>query len=196
MTPAGLLLFFTLTHAVTAPPLTDAERARLEAGDVVIHDAKPTGGSGVAVVAMGVVDAPSPEVFPVVRDCQHFSRFMPKVKSSALLEEDGRSLCHTELSMPFPLSNLWSDTAFVVREEPRGHFTREWSLVRGTFTHNTGAYSVVPWGDGTKSLVVYALDSNPKVPVPDALLRSAQTGSLPQVFAAIRRRVVELKAAR
>lgn len=188
-----LLVLLLAAAPVTAPVLTDAEARKLDAGEMVLRQVTPTDGKGIGVLAMGVVDARSEEVWPVVRDCQHFSRFMPRTKHSALLEEDGRTLCHVELAMPFPLANLWSDSSFEVREGPRGHFRREWALVRGTYTHNSGSYVVVPWGDGSKTLVVYALDSNPRVMIPDALLRSAQTGSLPEVFNAIRRRVVALR---
>jgi hypothetical protein len=52
----------------------------------------------------------------------------------------------------------------------------------------------VPWGDGTRALVRYTIDSDPGLLLPDALIRSAQTGSLPEVFVAIRKRVVELRA--
>jgi hypothetical protein len=50
----------------------------------------------------------------------------------------------------------------------------------------------MPWGaDGKKSLLVYWLDVDPKVMVPDAIIRRAQTGSLPDVFEAVRKRVAQ-----
>ena len=54
---------------------------------------------------------------------------------------------------------------------------------------------MMPWGDdGKKTLVIYAIDSDPIILIPDGILRSAQTGSLPEVFAAIRKRVVAMRA--
>jgi hypothetical protein len=56
---------------------------------------------------------------------------------------------------------------------------------------------VLPWGaDGKKSLAVYLIDSDPTMLVPDAILRAAQTGSLPEVFNGVRKRVVALRAQR
>lgn len=183
-----------LAQPIQAPPLTQAETRQLEAGETVIHEARPTDNKGIGVRAFGLIDAPSAEVWPVLRDCQHFSLFMPRTKESSIKEEEGGPLCHVELRLPFPLMNLWSDTRSVHREEPAGHFLRAWTLVRGTYRRNNGSWSIVPWGaEGKKSLVVYFIDSDPSILIPDAILRSAQTGSLPDVFAAIRKRVVAVR---
>jgi hypothetical protein len=179
---------------VVVPSFTEAETKKLEAGECVVHEVKPTDNKGIGVESFGVIDAPSTEVWPVLRDCAHFSKFMPRTKTSAMKEEEGVPLCHVELSLPFPLMNLWSDTKSVQREEPAGHYHRAWTLVRGTYRRNSGSWSIVPWGpEGKKSLVVYAIDSDPIILVPDGILRSAQTGSLPEVFSAIRKRVVAVR---
>jgi len=194
----ALLLTVALSAVASAQPipfpvLNDAETKKLEAGGVVVHDVVPTDNRGIGVEALGLIEAPSQEVWPVLRDCQHFATFMPRTKASAMNVEDGVPLCHVELRLPFPLTDLWSDTKSVQREEPSGHFHRAWTLVRGTYHRNSGSWTVIPWSDGKKTLVVYAIDSDPKMIVPDAILRSAQTGSLPDVFASIRKRVVALR---
>jgi hypothetical protein len=183
-----------LAHPVAVPAFTEAETKKLEAGECVVHEVKPTDNKGIGVESFGVIDAPSTEVWPVLRDCAHFAKFMPRTKTSAMNVEDGVPLCHVELNLPWPLMNLWSDTKSVQREEPAGHFHRAWTLVRGTYRRNSGSWSIVPWGpDGKKSLVTYAIDSDPIILVPDGILRSAQTGSLPEVFQSIRKRVVALR---
>lgn len=189
-----LISGFALAQPVEAPPLSSAETKKLEAGETVIHEVTPTDNKGIGVQSFGLVDAPSAEVWPVLRDCQHFSLFMPRTKVSSVLEEAGVPLCHVELRLPFPLANLWSDTRSIHREEPAGHFHRAWTLVRGTYRRNSGSWSIIPWGsEGKKSLVVYAIDSDPAVLIPDGILRSAQAGSLPEVFAAIRKRVLAVR---
>lgn len=182
-----------LAEPVPFPKLSEKETKKLEANEVVVRDLKPTDNKGVAAEALGLIDAPTSEVWPVLRDCQHFMHFMPKTKKSELLDESGVKLCHVELRLPFPLTDLWSDTKSTVREEPEGHFLRAWTLVRGTYHRNNGSWHILPWGDGKKTLVVYTIDSDPKMIVPDALIRSAQTGSLPDVFVAIRKRVVDVR---
>lgn len=178
---------------VTAPTLSEADKKKLEANEVVVHEKKPTDNRGVSAVAMGVIDAPPELVWPVVRDCEHFSKFLPSTKASARKEENGESLCFDEIELPFPLTNLWADTKSVVRDEPEGHFQREWSLVRGTYRRNRGSWTVVPWGaEGKKSLAIYFIDSDPSLAVPDFILKAAQTGSLPQVISGVRKRVAAL----
>ena len=189
-----LLSGFAVAQPVLAPPLTEAETKKLEAGETVIHEVKPTDNKGIGVESFGIIDAPSLEVWPVLRDCQHFSLFMPRTKDSSVKEEAGGPLCHVELRLPFPLANLWSDTKSVHREEPAGHFHRAWTLVRGTYRRNSGSWSLIPWGaEGKKTLVVYAIDTDPAILIPDGILRAAQTGSLPEVFTAIRKRVVSVR---
>ena len=179
---------------VEAPALTDAEKKELEAGEVVVHELKPTDGKGVCGRAMGVIDAPSTEVWPIARDCEHFSKFLPETKASKRTVVDGEVVCFDELRLPFPLTNLWAETKTVAREEPAGHFHRDWSFVKGTYKRNKGAWTVVPWGEAKdKSLVIYYVDSDPAMLVPDFILRSAQVGSLPKIFTGIRKRLKDLR---
>jgi ribosome-associated toxin RatA of RatAB toxin-antitoxin module len=197
--PALLLLFCAsaaLAEPVAFPALTAEERQLLERRGVVIRERTPTDNRGIGAESMALVEAPTSEVWPVVRDCEHFSRFMPNTKASARKEENGESLCFDEIALPFPLPNLWADTRSKVTEEPQGHFMRAWSLVRGNYNRDSGAWKVLPWGpEGKQSLVVYVIDSDPAMVLPDAILRAAQTGSLPEVFKAIRKRVYSLRAA-
>ncbi|MFO0598107.1 MAG: SRPBCC family protein [Myxococcaceae bacterium] len=188
------LATFARAEPVPFPKLSEKETKKLDSNEIVVREIKPTDNKGVGAESLGVIDAPTSEVWPVLRDCALFEKFMPKMKKSAILEENGERLCHTELKLPFPLTDLWSDTRSVIREEPEGHYLRSWTLVRGTYHRNSGSWHVLPWGeDKKKTLVVYTIDSDPKMMVPDALIRSAQTGSLPDVFAAIRKRVVSLR---
>jgi hypothetical protein len=183
-----------LADQVTVPALTDAEKKKLTEGGVVLHEQKPTDNRGVAGEAFGVVDAAPAEVWPVVRDCEHFSQFLPSTKKSWRKGEGADAICFDEIELPFPLTNLWAETKSVARFEPANHFQREWSFVKGTYRRNKGSWRVVPWGaEGTKSLVIYAVDSDPSMLVPDFILRSAQMGSIPKLFEGVRKRVVLLR---
>ncbi|MBE2252531.1 MAG: hypothetical protein IAE78_23565 [Myxococcus sp.] len=193
---ALLLSLSALAQPVSGPQLTEAELKKLGAGEVAIRETAPTGGKGVGAMAFGVVDATSDEVWPVLRDCQHFWQFMPRTKKSWVKDEAGVGhICHVELSMPFPLPDLWSDTVAQIREEPKGHYLRAWTLVRGSYHRNNGSWTIVPWGDGKQSLVVYAIDTDPKMAVPDPLIRMGQAGSLPEVISQIRKRVATVRVA-
>jgi ribosome-associated toxin RatA of RatAB toxin-antitoxin module len=177
-----------------APALSADEQKLLEKGEVLVRRLEPAGGKGVAVLAVGVVDAKPPEVWPVVRDCQHFKDFMPRTKHSELREEAGATLCRVELSMPFPLKDLWSETKSTLNEAPP-RFRRDWTLVHGTSLRNDGSWTLLPRADGAKTLLVYRIDTQPDSMVPDGLARAAQTKSLPDMMAAVRKRVATLRSA-
>lgn len=180
---------------VAAPKLSDAEKKQVEASGILVRERTPTDNRGVSAEAIGVVDAPPDEVWPVVRDCEHFSKFLPSTKASSKKVEQGAWVCFDEISLPFPLTNLWADTRSISDETPGGPYHRTWTLVRGTYRRNQGSWSVLPWGsEGKQSLVVYLIDSDPSMAVPDFLLKSAQTGSMPEVIAAVRKRVLALRS--
>lgn len=191
---AGLVV--VLAQPVMAPHLTEVEQKQLQSGTVLTREVTPTGNRGVGAMAIGLVDAPTDEVWPILRDCQHFWQFMPRTKKSWVREEEGVGrICHVELVLPFPLPQLWSDTVSVTREEPAQHYVRSWSMVRGNYRRNDGAWVLVPTEGGSKSIVVYSIDSDPIMAVPDALIRLGQASTLPEVIVQIRKRVQSLRSA-
>ncbi|MCB9535545.1 MAG: hypothetical protein H6704_04705 [Myxococcales bacterium] len=188
----ALPLLLAPLFAQATPKLSGDAKATLTKGEVIVERLDPTGGTGVAARAMGVVDAAPAKVWPVVRDCEHFAKFMPRTKMSALISRKGTdSVCKVEIEMPFPFDNLWSVVRSSERETEGGGFQRVWTLMKGTYKRNNGRWSVYPW-EGDKSLLVYEIDVDPDMAIPDAIIRSAQTGSLPDVFEAVRKRVKAL----
>jgi len=176
---------------LAALPAFDAEqRAALERGEVLIEKLEPTGGDGVSARVVGVVSAPPERVFPIVDDCSRFHEFMPRTKrSEERYRTERTSKCYVEISMPFPLKDLWAET-LVTREPPsEGVWRREWKLHKGSYRRNSGSWTLYPWGEGgRKTLAVYVMDAAPNVPIPDALARAAQSSSLPDLYEAIRAR--------
>lgn len=172
------------------PPMSKGQKMLLDKGDVIV---KPLDrDNGVAARAMGIVDAPPAKVWPVVRDCEHFSKFMPRTKASSLISRAGnKAVCKVEISMPIPFSNLWSivDSVETVKGD---NFKREWNLKEGTYKRNKGSWELYPWAGGKKTLLIYFVDADPKIAIPDGIIKSAQTGSLPDMYEAVRKRVKSL----
>jgi hypothetical protein len=190
---AILLLFAGSAYA--SPKLSADQIATIESGEVVVVPKSPTGGEGVAAMSYGLVEAPIARVWPVVRDCQHFHKFMPRTAKSELRERNGDVMkCYFKLDMPFPFSDMWSLVTSKITRTPDGAFHRRWSLIEGTYSRNEGQWSAYPWGtDGKKTLLVYTIDVDPQVSMPDFIIRKAQTGTLPDVYDAIRKRVRTLR---
>ena len=181
---------FIVTAAHANPQFSADEEQRLIDGDFIINKMKPTGGSGVAFRAFALVSLPVAQVWPVVRDCQYFKDFMPRTKKSELRQKQGQTaVCFVEVSMPFPFKNLWSNVKSVESKDEMGGHTRRWTLIDGTYQHNTGRWTVAPWKDNAStSLLIYEVDVNPNVALPSFIIQKAQTGTLPGLFDAIRKR--------
>lgn len=185
-----LALFGGVAHA-DIPFFNPLQKKLLEQGKVLVTPTKPTDDSGVAAYAVAVIKAPVAKVWPVVRDCQHFKKFMPRTKVSKLISRNGnKAVCFMEISMPFPLSNLHSEVDSIETELAGGGFKRSWKLRKGNYKRNSGSWALHPWEQNKDwTLIVYRIDVDPDMVIPDAILRKAQTGSLPDVFKAIRKRV-------
>ena len=192
MTRVLAFLFLLISmDAIGAPALSDEQRAEVAAGRVLVIPAATVDDRGVAARAYGIVPSPPSAVWPVVRDCHLYSQFMPRTVRSEVSERQGdRMRCFTEVEMPFPFSNLSALVQSTNRRTADGGFHRAWELIRGDYHRNSGQWSVYPWGGrGEKSLLVYQVSVDPKVSIPNFIIRKAQTGALPDVFEAIRLRV-------
>jgi ribosome-associated toxin RatA of RatAB toxin-antitoxin module len=172
-------------------------REALRAGEVVYIEQEPAGGKGVALTSCSLVDAPAAQVWPVLRDCENYERFLPGVERSALENRSGNvAWCEARIDLPFPLGELHSVERAVESELAGGGFERRWSLARGTYRRLEGSWTLLPWPeDPQRTLAVYQLDMDPETVVPDFLLRRAQSAAAPGVFAAIRERVRSCRGA-
>lgn len=186
-----MISLLTLATIAALPNFNAADKAKLEQGEVLIKSLEPTGGDGMAVKAAAVIPYPPDKVFPTIDKCAEFHEFMPRTeKSEERARIDNYSICFVEIDMPFPLSNLWAETDVRRKKNDDGSYRRWWSLRKGTYNRNDGSWTLYPW-PGNKTLAVYQIDVDPQVPIPDAISRSAQSGSLPDLFVAIAERVAK-----
>ncbi len=196
----GFLLALVATGAAADPPLRlgapaalaldDGSQARLEAGEILVEELEPTGGSGLATRALGVVAAPPARVWPVVRDCHRFAEFMPRMKRSERRRtQDGQPTCFLVVDLPFPLADVKSEVGYVLERVPGEGFRRRWFHLSGDYHHNSGSWTALPWGEeGSRTLLVYHSEARPKRALPDFVIRSARRRQLPQTFQAIEAR--------
>lgn len=184
---AGSLIALVVALAAADPSLvTDADRLRLDRGEVLVAGAADMNGVPTSV-ARAVIDAPPEKVWPLVWDCSRFARTMPLIAESELVEHTGNTtVCRVVTDLPFPLPDLTSVSRAVLEVEPGVRWRRSWKLIDGDYSVNQGSFTLVPWGAG-KTLAVYQIAARPKVPVPDALLAKAQTDRLPELMARLRK---------
>lgn len=184
--------------APLAPPaLAEDDRTRLDAGEVVIRDLPPTDADGIGVLLMGLVDATPDQVWAVMADCEEQDEFIPRIRHAAVRDRDGDShTCDLVVDLPAPLGELRTATRHHVRRLPDGGHQRRWDLLPGDWDYlrNSGSWTVHPYQDGPRSLLVARMDLLPKSVLPVWILRAAQVRQAPETFAAIRARVRERRS--
>lgn len=183
-----IALALLLIAANPATP-TDAERARLDTGEVLVSTGLP-GASGVpANLVRAVINAPPEKVWPLVWDCSRFAQTMPAIAKSEMVEKTERStLCRVTADLPFPMADLLSVSRAVLTVEPGVRWHREWKMVEGDYEVNQGSFTLLPWGQG-KTLAIYRIEVRPKVPLPDWAVAKAQADRLPDMMERIRKQV-------
>jgi len=179
-------LMLALTAHAGPPRLSADDISELRDDEIVVRELKPSGGEGMAARAIGLLDFPPAKVWPVITDCARYHTFMPRTEKSAVRgETPGGHLCFIEIEMPLAFDNLWSLVDAKNTANPDGSYKRHWNLKKGTYKHNKGSWEIFPYDDGKRSLLVYTIDVNPNVSLPDWVLSSAQTSTLPDLFEAI-----------
>jgi hypothetical protein len=182
---------------LAAPALGAEERAQLEAGATLVRDLPPGEKGSIGVLVMGLVDAPPQRVWEVMADCEHEAEFLPRVVDAAMRDRIGDEFtCELVVDLPFPLADAHTATRNHVRRLPDGGFQRWWQLVPGEWSYrrDDGSWTVHPYEDGRRSLLVHRLDIVPKTVVPGWILRAAGAQHAPATFQAIRARVSEVAA--
>ena len=150
----GLLLGATMPTPVG---LTDDQRRRLSAGDIVVLDTLPPGASQDArgATGMAMVRATPEQVWRVITDYRGHVRYYPRVKTVEVLESDERhALVRYEIGIG-PLT-----FGFYMNKYPDAVRRRvEWQLAEGKsnslFRENSGYWQVNEASPGT--MVTYAI---------------------------------------
>jgi len=179
---------------IAAPVLGEDDRSRLEAGETLVLDLPPSDGKGIGVLVMGLIAAPPDQVWRVMSDCDAQDEFLPRILHAEVRDRDGDDhTCDLVVDVPFPLEDLRTATRHHVRRLPDGGYQRYWALLPGDWSYhrNMGSWTVNPFADGRRSLLVNRLDLLPKSSIPEWILRAAHTQQAPETFDAIRARVAE-----
>jgi hypothetical protein len=181
-----VLGLFAAAHAGDAE-LSAEERQRLEAGEILTWTAPVAGRSVPSTKAVGVVDAPPAAVWPIIDECARYEDTMPSTLDSEELERQGDHVrCRGVGDLPFPFSDLPTETDAIHTVEPGKLYRREWKQRSGDFNANEGRWTLVPWGDGSKTLATYEAMTEPKMAMPDFILRWATESVLPEMIATLR----------
>jgi ribosome-associated toxin RatA of RatAB toxin-antitoxin module len=187
----GLLVLLVLAGAVSAASpagprqLSEDQRHRLAAGEVLVDDTMPRGASETARggTALALVRATPDQVWRVLVDYPGHSRYYPRVVAAEVVEQDERRVVvryHVGLG-PFSF-------AFHMDKFPDARRRRiDWHLAdghgHGLFRENSGYWQVDPSDDA--SLVTYAIAV--RTMLPTFVTRGAERESLTETVMAMRK---------
>ena len=174
-----------LTAVVCAALLGVAHPAFAESDNVDVT-VTPKAVAGTAIpqwIVRATILAPPAAVWKVVDDCANYKKSMPRIIASKELSRTAtRVVCQTTVGMPFPLSNLQSDSEATIALAP-GRWHREFRHLTGDFVKNDGSWTLTPTGpDGQHTQVIYVLHSIPANHVPDALVRRGQQAAMAELM--------------
>ena len=162
--------------------------ARLEAGEVVTRFLSEEGGTGVEAKAR--VDAKPEEVYAVVTDYEHYPDFIPSLVDAKVLEWESDDVC----ILMEKLKVAFKTVEYTIRvTHDRENLTTRWVRHGGFLSRNEGGWKCGPCGKG-RSLVTYRVAVEAGILVPQFIIDRLSRGSLPELFAGLRKRVGELRA--
>lgn len=152
------------------------------ADDVKVWSEAVAGSDIPMAVAEAVLEAPAAVLWDIVSDCNNFKATMPNILNSQEISRTATgAVCQVTADLPFPLPDLTSKTTAVHTIEPNKSYLRRWSLIDGDYTLNEGSWKLEAV-DATHTKVTYRLRVRPKMPVPDSMLATFQSSTMPKLM--------------
>jgi hypothetical protein len=176
------------------PPPTDAEAARLAAGEVLLAS-RPVGSRPLPEEAgRGIIEALPERVFAALIDFAHYQEWVPFVKrSDAQPQADDSVVSFQSLDLPFPLASRHYKIRAWNAVEGRGEaqvWRTWWSYVPGSgnVTDHYGWWVLVPYGAG-RTLAACALYTDPGRGVPAWAAHRGTAQTIPYIFSGLRQQI-------
>lgn len=167
------------------------ERARLDAGEVVIADTRvPGSGESLAgsATAAAIVPHTPAEVWSVLVDFEARPRFMPHLETVELLRSDGNRIwLRQEFDIAFTRVRM---TLIQTLDPRRGEIA--WLLdpaAQNDIADTRGSWQIAPLEAGARTLLVYRTRLETGRAVPAFVERILSRRSLPGAVEAVRREV-------
>ena len=162
------------------------ERARLLAGEIIVHaDIDPSGASGRARAAVWIA-APREQVYAWMTDCPKALTFVPRMTGCTILQtgpEPGSALIAHEVDYSWFLPRMH----YVFRARNTFPAQVEFQEASGDLAINRGSWRLAAVPDAGHTLVIYEVRIKPRLYVPQWLVRRSLRKDLPDLLTALRR---------
>ena len=179
---------------IASEATTKNQLADIEKGETVVVKLPPPNDEGVRFQAFRKMPVSPTSLRSVFIDCDRFADFMPRTLKSVIREKtQNSSICEMVVEMPFPFDDLWSVVQVKWGNVRPGVWARNWTLIRGSFNRNQGSWTIHAGTTPSMSYAVYAATVDPKIAVPDFILRAAQVNTIPDLMNAVIKRAQDIQ---
>ncbi len=177
------------------------EQAARDEG-ITVYSRQKKGTNVNEMKAIGLVDAPPPDVFRAIRDYAHYDQNMPFTEDSKVLEvqEEGKVIYfYSCINAP-----LVARRDYVIKildesdwQDGKGFLLVTWSAAdklpekegRIRVKINDGFWRLEPRDNGTKTFATYYVYTDPGGSLPTWVVNRANGSAVPDVFRAVRKAV-------
>lgn len=143
------------------------------------------------ILLSAIVDHPPVELWKIMTDYAKYGEFLPKVEEMKVLGRTGTtSVVYHQLGI------MWVDIAYtLLMTEDRAHGRISWVLderAKNDILATTGYYEMIPFGDGSKTLMSYRTWVKTGMAVPAFIENFLTKRAAPKILRNIRERADEL----
>jgi ribosome-associated toxin RatA of RatAB toxin-antitoxin module len=189
------LLLFALCAApslASARPSLDASRlAELERWEVLVFS-DPHGNGIDRGKAIGVFDATPEEVFRVVTDYARWQDYLPRVRTSSVVERDA---VHTTVDLtaelPWPAGRSKITALYTHERLPGDIYRIKFGMLHGQMKQYLGQLYIEPWAPG-RTAVTYEVVAEPDVLAPRSTINRSIKKSAAGFVHALRQRINDM----
>jgi len=189
----GAVLVLALASAASAQAVTRwnaADEVRLARGEAVVRVVEQSGPGGRVVAAIDI-PAPASLVWRVMLDCERAPRYVPGLRSCAVIEVDDDGLGDVREH-----SIRWLAFLPDLRLRFRSHYEPERTIqvtrIGGDLAAMDGAWVLEPREGGRMTRLHYDFRLAPRTPVPSGLIRAGMMRDAPKVLDAVRTEVLRV----
>ena len=180
-----------LLSIITVGLIADEASGQVAPSDISInHDEikilyKRNKESGYRILdAVAIIDAEPEDILRIIVDYEHFSEFMPRVKSTEVFHHTSDSARYlSNVVMPWPLSDIWYELAVSIDTL---EYTTKWRMIRGSILDTKGGWTITKESKGTR--VIYHVEALLDSSFPEFAIKIAQKKTVKDIMKAVRNR--------
>jgi hypothetical protein len=166
----------------TQPQLSARELEKLNEGDVVVRKISDSG-DHKKYEAFGIIDGTPEEAMAFMSDYPAKLGIFPNLKDVKVVWNGNVAVADMTVKIAF------QTIRYRMNFRHYGHSFIEYEYVHGDLKDTHGYYKFFPFAEGKKTLMVYHVDTNTGMPVPQFIVDSLTKGAMPDVIEAVRKGV-------